>query len=329
MKKNNIVFLLFLINISIYSNNNPSIGIASPYTINNNAATIFFNKQFTFELMSNIILDSYNFEVVITENIRNEILYYNQSKEFVIEKNYDYLFFSKVYTLEKFLFLKIVIVNPYSDEIIFSKLFKLKNDFNINETLSEVTKNIIKILDDLNLPQIKVKKIKVEKQEEKDDILLELQKKLKNEFYIQNGFLKTTPKVISFLNWYFGYNFSPFKFFDLGGGFFYGCGKIERKFNFSNINNEYFFIGTNTGISFFLPGFIVEPLIGVKLELCYVINKELDLYIPIDIGLRIYLRKENYLKINAVFQFTSFDIFKTDWHNNYLIGIYFGYAKKI
>ena len=67
----------------------------------------------------------------------------------------------------------------------------------------------------------------------------------------------------------------------------------------------------------------------MKLELCYVINKELDLYIPIDIGLRIYLRKENYLKINAVFQFTSFDIFKTDWHNNYLIGIYFGYAKKI
>ncbi len=330
----------------------PVIAIPAPYMSNDNTFTEFFNKQFAFEFFSS---DSnlYEFEIIHTDYDDYTLVtmqqYFEECKQTSYSKNYDYMLFSKVYTLDasvynddlsskKYIIFKYDLIDLNTDKITKSGIYNLDDGYTLNEVLSYISKKIIFDLNNtpLEITEQDIKKIQNEKADEKKEEeprevqqYEENQKPKKHEIYVQNGFLKTTPKMMSFLSLCIGYNFIPYKFFDLGGSFFFGGGSSEDKFDFSKLSFDRFYLGTSTGLNFFLPGFAVEPSVGFKVELAYLIKGDLDLYIPIDMGFKFNLHKHNYLKINFDFQFTTFNILQNRWQNNYLIGIWIGYGKKI
>lgn len=331
----------------------PVIAIAAPYMSNDNTFTEFFNKQFAFEFFSSDN-NLYEFEIIHTDYDDYTLIpmhqYLEECKKTAYSQNYDYMLFSRVYTLDgsiynddlsskSYIIFKYDLINIYQNKITKSDIYNLDDGYTLNEVLSYISKKIIFDLNNtaLEVTEQDTKKNQNEKTPEKKESeepkevqeYEENQKPKKHEIYVQNGFCKISPRMMSFFSFNVGYNFIPYKFFDLGGSFFLGGGSREDKFDFSKLSFDKFYFGTNTGLNFFLPGFVVEPSIGFKVELSYMVGGDLDLYIPIDMGFKFNLHKNNYLKINFDFQFTTFNVLKNQWQNNYLIGVWIGYGKKI
>lgn len=307
------------------------IGISSPFMKTNNATAKFFNKQFIFEFLSNETEVKFNFVILNDYDTTDIDEFYQMIKKEALEKQIDYILFSETYTINNSVILKCSLINPYEDSVLFIKNFRSKNDYTINDFITTASIEMFQILNNYPLTIIKQKKIIIKDTKEDDDLALEIKANTKHEIMVSNGFLKTTPRVMSFVHSFYGYYYSPVNFFSLGGGFLWGFGVSDDKltFNYNVDSPNIFFIGTSTGINFHISGYIVEPFVGLKIELCYTIDKYLDLYIPIETGIKIHIRKMNFLSIYNSFQFTAFNLFNYKWENVYIIGINIGYVKKI
>ena len=355
LKKYLAFFLLIYNSVFLYSQEVPVIprvGIPSPYMSNDNTSTEFFNKQFIFEFISNTGI-SCTFEMLNVEMPDDAVIseneYLQQCLEEAEDMEYDYILFSKVWTLSGKLYnavntdafnliFKYSLINVSSGRNIKSGLYNLSDTMSLNDILSYISKRILYDINTVTLEVSKDKKNtavkakkKVKEKKEKDEYEEQesIRKPYRHEIYVMNGFLKPSVRMLSFFSFMAGYSFIPYKFFDFGGAMFLGGGSIDDKLTFANVGFDKMYLGTNTYLNFFLPGFVFEPSIGVKLELSYIVNNTLDLYIPISLGMRIDLHKGNYLKLCCDIQFTTFNIFANEWQNNYLIGLWIGYAKKL
>ncbi len=80
---------------------------------------------------------------------------------------------------------------------------------------------------------------------------------------------------------------------------------------------------------FSLSGFFIEPFAGIKIELSYIVNDFVYFYLPIDLGIRIFIAKKDCIRIDTNFQFSSLNINYGVWTNFFIVGFLFGYARKI
>jgi len=304
------------------------ISISPPYMKNQSVNTNFFNRQFVFEFLS-----SYNgdFQMEILSNEED----FASEKEYKIDciekakqNNSDYLIYSVISGYDNNIFLKMIIINVWTNEVLSYKFYNSKVLYGIDEVLTEFVDKIIGNLKELNLVK-SVKKI-IKQKKEKDPYKNSIQTpNYKHEIFVQSGILKNHPLVISFFNLYSGYNFTPFDIFNIEAAIFFGTGYYEREFNFGYNIFDDFFIGTYTAFRFFIKG-PLEPSIGLRVEFSYLTVKSiLSVSLPIDAGIKIYINSENLIKINSSFQFNYFDIFIGKWVNSWTVGVLIGYARKL
>ena len=330
-----IILTFVLIQIfNIFSEDKVIIGISPPYLRTENSATIFYNKQFSFELLFNSDSDKFNFEILnISELEKNkESLYLKECKKNTINNGYDYLLYSSVYSNAFFLYFKVQLLSPYNDDVIFLKIFIKKIDYKISETISECSDEIIKNLSNNKLEKIQRKELYMEKAKEEEDPEEQLDQyaiKFKHEFFFLNSFFKNHSNMLSLFEIYSGYNFSPFDFFSIEAAFFLGFGFKDADLSFSQFNEgNNFFIGQSAGFNFYLP-FKVEPSLGLRFEINYIILDHVYFTFPIDLGIKVYITQKDAIKFNTSFQFITFDIIDLSWEKNFMIGFMIGYARKI
>jgi hypothetical protein len=293
---------------------------------NQEVNSIFYHSQFIFELLSNNTNEKYLFEALNVDNKESESEYIRICIEESQKNKFDYLLYSDVYTIHNIIYFKVVLKNPYNDEIVIDLLYSEKNDFYVNEYLTENAKEIIQKINDLNLQKVKNKKVKFKEDQVTQEI--EVKEPSKHEVFIMNGFFKNNPTIMSLFSWYLGYDYSPIRNFNIESAFFWGSGYTENSMEFKSEFFSEFFFGTYASIHLFLPG-IIEPSLGIRIETGYLINENAYLSLPIDMGIKIYMTKKNVLKINSSFQYTYFNINNRVWENNFIIGIIIGYAWKI
>ena len=135
MKKKCIVLLLLMMTlVGLYcqelievpdeqeaGNFSPQIGVVFPYIINKTTGTFFYNEHFLFEILSNPNSSALNINIVNVETDGDEVNYLENCRLEVIRSNYDYLLYSKVYSIDNHVFLDVKLLNPYKNEILYSK----------------------------------------------------------------------------------------------------------------------------------------------------------------------------------------------------------------
>lgn len=334
MKKYIILALLVIVYFNIFSEDNIIIGISPPFLRNESSSTMFYNKQFSFEMLFKNESEIFTLEIINIDDPDNKIesVYIKSSKDNTINNTYDYLLYSSVYSNNLFLFFKVQLLNPYNNDVVFVKMFVKKIDYTIGETISECSDEILEMIKNSNLVKIKNKntfKTKINKEKTSEEQLDSYAMKFKHEIFFLNSFLKTHANFVSFLELYSGYNFSPFDFFSIEGAFFFGWGFKDTDFSFINVNMNSFLIGQSAGIYLFLPFTIVEPSVGLRAEINYIILDHFYFTFPIDFGLKIYINQKHAIRINTSFQFIVLDINEVSWKNNFLIGFMIGYARKL
>ena len=304
-----------------------TISISHPYMRNQSVNTIFFNKQFVFEFLSLYNADV-QIEILSSDDSVSETEYKLDCIEGAKLNDSDYLIYSVISGYYNNIFLKVNIINVWTGELLLYKFYSSKVEYGIDEVLTEVVSKIIDSIKELKLTKI-AKIVTKNKKEKNLYASSEQTPNYKHEIFIQSGILKNHPTVMSFLNLYLGYNFSPFEIFNIEGALFLGTGYYEKKFNFGyDIFND-FFIGTYAAFRFFLKG-KVEPSIGLRGEFSYlVVHKVLSVALPIDVGIKIYINNENLIRINSSFQFNYFDIFIGKWVESWTVGVLVGYARKL
>ncbi|HOV15708.1 MAG TPA: hypothetical protein PK771_15575 [Spirochaetota bacterium] len=305
------------------------IGIAPPLIRNKNVTTIFMNRQFIFEFLSLFPDNIYDVEILTPKVSENENEYLNNSFNEGFKIEVDYIAVSKVYIVNNKIFFEFNIINPYNNIVYFSSLYSKTMTENMNDFLLEITDKIIKSINQLKLEKIKNKNSNIKKKNiDNVDKIVEDKTFYKHEVFILNAFLKNTPKIMSFLSWYIGYNFTPFNFFNVETGLFLGTGFKENEFSFDKIGINDFFVGGFGSVGFFIPG-IIQPSINLRLEFGYIVNDIAFFSLPVDLGIKIFVTKENVIRINSSFQFNYLSFNSLLWEKNYIIGIMVGYARKI
>ena len=329
------VFIFFIIIFStftkIYCDEKISIGISAPYLKNESAVTMFYHKHFSFEVLFDYDDEQYLIEIIRLEMVPQEEVYLTECKNETIKNGIDYLLYSTVYSNNSYLFFKVQLLNPYNASVIFSKFYKKKIDYTINESLSDCSKEIVNLIKNSELEKIE-KKLLIDKKNKKDkndnQEFEVIKAKYKHEIFFLNSFFKNHPNVMSFLEFCSGYNFSPFDFFSIESGIFLGGGYLDIDFNLNNIILDKLFLGGYAAFYLFLSG-IVEPSVGLKFEFCYVLNNDVCFSFPIAFGLKFYINPKNIIRFDTSFQFIYYDFNKLVWKNNFVIGFLIGYAKKI
>ena len=325
-----ICLVFFVIILKTYSDSKIKIGIFPPYIRNESPATMFYYKNYVFEFLFNNDKNKYLVEIINVETASEESLYLKNCKEEIRQEGVDYFLYATVQSTDDYLFFNVQLLNPYNNEVVFSKFFTQKIDYAINDSLSESVKKIIKTLKkhDLKRAKVKVFTKKENKTKKEEDGFKPLKIKYKHEVFFLNGFLKNHPNIMSFLEIYSGYNFSPFDFFCVESGIFLGLGYEDANFYIRNIIYEDFFLGTYFAFYFYLSGFI-EPSVGLRLDFTYILNKNIRLTLPIDFGVKFYIKNKNAIRFNTSIQFICYDFETLQWQNNFLIGFLIGYARKI
>jgi len=322
-----LIFLLFFSYNSFSQQNNIKLGISPPFMRNRNVNTLFFHKQFIFEFMSNFEEKQYSLEILNVEYNEMESVYLKKCKDVSYENDVEYLLYSVVYSIANKLYFKVVLLNPYNDVIIFSQLFQFDIENNINEFISDATGKLIAILKEIKLEKIQIKKTFVKKTDN-EEVKLDIKNTYKHEVFVLNGFFKNHPLVMSFMSWFVGYNFSPFNIFNVEGAVFWGGGYFDTDFKFDKIHFNDFFVGTYASFNFFLVG-VVEPTLGLRFEISYIVNRDVYFTLPIDMGLKIKVSKKDLIRINSSFQFNYFNIMTQLWEKSFTVGFMVGYARKI
>ncbi len=334
MKKFLVLLFLIVHMFYIFSEENLLIGISSPFLRNENSSTMFYNKQFSFEILFKNNSDKISYEIINIDeiDIEKESEYIKTCKRIAINNGYDYLLYSSVYSNDLFLFFKVQLLNPYTDDVIFIKLFIKKIDYTLSETISDCSEEIINVINSSSLDRIQGKNLfkeNIKKEEGAEEQLDQYATRFKHEIFFLNSFLKNHSNTVSLVEIYSGYNFSPFDFFSIEAALFWGYGFKDSDLSFSKITEETnFFIGQSAGFYFNLP-LIVEPSLGLRLEINYIINDHFYFTFPIDLGLKIYIRQKHAIRINTSFQFITYDINDFKWSYNFMIGFMVGYALKI
>ncbi len=313
------------------------IGITKPFLKNEKTETLFYHNHFTFEIIFNYEeTDQFKFDILNLNIAKGtkEADYYKSSLDASLEKNLDYLLYSTIYSNDSYLFLNVQLINLYEKNVIYSKLYSHKIDFSINDNLSEIAINILQTFKNMKLENVKDKHVikKKKKDSEEKDVesffFNESVQRSKHEIFFLNGFIKNHPGIISFLEFITGYNFSPFEFFSIEGAFFIGGGYLANSIAFGRIDINKLFLGGYASFNFFLSGFI-EPSVGLRFELTYIFKEVLYFTFPIDAGLKINVNNKNSIRFNFSFQFTSYNFNELKWSSNFIIGLMFGYARKI
>ncbi len=304
-----------------------TISIAPPYMKNSSVNTIFFNRQFVFEFLSLYESDNQT-EILPYKNYTSERDYKLQCIEDAKNSDSDYLVYSSVYGHDNNVYLKTNIINIWTNEVLLYKFYNTKIEYAADEVLTESISEIIRDINNLHLTKT-VRKV-TKKVKEKDPYADSKQApNYKHELFVQSGFFKNHPIVMSFFNLYSGYNFTPFDIFNIEAALFFGTGYYEKEFNFDYNLFSDFFVGTSAAFRFFIKG-PIEPNVGLRVEFSYVIVKNVLLVsLPIDAGIKIYIDNENLIKINTSFQFNYFDIFLGRWVNSWTLGVMVGYARKL
>lgn len=330
-----ILFLLLFIfiNLSLFNEERIKIGIVPPFKKNNTPFTAFYNSQFIFEFLTVYNYENYEIVLINPEEYNSENNYYEKSLEEVFKKEADYLFFSVVYEVQPYLVFKVMLIDPYNEDLVFNKTFVNQGSSFFNESLVFNIKDTIDMIKVVNLRKNYKKSMifnKKKGKEAQNKFFLQNKEQFKHEFLIQNGFLKVQPNMMTFFSWYFGYNFTPFKFFKIESTFFLGTGDLEKKFNFDNKDYfKHFFFGTYGAFYFFLSVFFIEPFIGLKLEFSYIVNNFVYFYLPIDLGIKIFISEKDCIRIDTNFQFLNLNINYGIWENSFIVGLLLGYARKI
>lgn len=332
MKKSILLILYIIFNLSLFSEENNEktvIGIAPPFMKVKNVNTMFFHRQFIFEFLSDFPETIYDLEILSPSNSENEIDYLSSCISQGFKFEVDYIIITKVYSIDENVFFEFNVLNPYNNRIVFSKFYDNANIPNINEFLIDTSEKIVRLLSLKEFPKIKQKGHFVSKKnEDKTKNLVEDKTFYKHEVFVMHGFFKNTPRVMSFLSCYMGYNFTPFNFFNIEASFFFGEGYKENNFSFDNINLNSFYLGGYGSFCFFIPG-IVQPGISLRFEVSYIINDIVCFSIPLDLGIKFFVTKENVLRISSSFQFNYLNTTTLEWDKNFIIGIMVGYARKI
>ncbi|HPO48749.1 MAG TPA: hypothetical protein PLO89_00345 [Spirochaetota bacterium] len=333
MKKIFIIFLAVFIYLNLFaeeeSNEKVIIGITPPFMRNKNVGSIFLNRQFIFEFLSNFSENRYTAEILTPDFSENEKDYLRNCIETGVKFQADYIVTSKVYSIEDTLFFEFNLLNPYNNSISISKLFSKSGMENLGDFLYEISESLSRIINEKELKKIKNKTINLKKNTgDKTDRVVEDKTFYKHEVFVMNGFFKNNPKVMSFLSLYTGYNFTPFNFFCVEGGIFIGGGYKENDFSFDKMNLKVFYVGGYGSFGFFIPG-IVQPSINLRFEFSYIFQDIVSFSIPVDLGIKIFINKEHAIRINSSFQFNYLNLFNVLWEKNFIIGVMVGYAKKI
>ena len=321
------LFLLFLISQYCISQEKVVIGVSSPFLKSQEVNAVFYHSQFIFELLSNSTSDKYTFEAINSEAVDDENTYMQYCIDEAQRNKYDYLLYSDVYIIKDNLYFKVTLKNPYTDVILFVKLFTEKNDFYVNEYLTQNSDYIVDKINKLEIPRVKNKKLKT-KPVVKEEPVYEVPEIFRHEFFVANGFLKNHPATMSMFSWYTGYGFMPFNYFNIEGAFFWGAANFENEFNIRSDLFSNFFMGTYFSFHLFLPG-VVEPGIGIRLETGYLFDKRAYLSLPIELCIKVYMTKRNVLRIYGTFQYTYYNLNDLVWENNFIIGFMIGYGWKI
>lgn len=333
MKKIITALCVIFINLYAHSSNAVSICLSPVYIVNDNAVTLFYNKHFSFEILFSYEQnDRYEVEILAVDYDENENKYLRQCKAKAVENGFDYLLYSNVYSSEKNLFFKVQLINPYNNIIEFSNLYVKNNDYSINESLAECAGDIIETLNSKELKQneklvFTVKKNRVEDITNKESVF-QSRMKYSHEVFVLNGFFKTHANVMTFMEICTGYNFTPFDFFAIEGALFLGMGDPDSNIELNKLTYKNFFIGTYIAFNIYYSG-IVEPNVGLRLEIDYVVQNDVYFSIPFDFGLKFYINSGHAIRINSSFQFTCFNLATMAWENNFVVGFFIGYAKKI
>lgn len=334
MKKYFIYIFAAISLFNIFSADNIVIGISLPFLRNESSSTMFYNKQFAFEMLFKNESEIFTLEIVNVEEPDDKIesVYIKSSKDNTINNTFDYLLYSSVYSNDHFLFFKVQLINPYNNDVVFMKMFVKKIDYTIGETITECSDEILEMIKNSDLTKIKNKnafKVKLDKEKTSEEQLDTYAMKFKHEIFFLNSFLKIHANFVSLMELYSGYNFSPFDFFSIESAFFWGLGFKDTDLSFINVNTSSFLVGQSAGIFLHLPLTIVEPSIGLRAEINYIILDHFYFTFPIDLGLKIYINQKHAIRINGIFQFIVLDINEVKWKNSYLIGFMVGYARKL
>ncbi len=210
--KNYIIFLLLTtIYFNIFSEDKIIIGISPPFLKNESATTMFYNKQFSFEMLFKNDSEVFSLELVNVDETDNEVesAYIKSSKVNTINNSFDYLLYSSVYSNNFYLFFKVQLINPYNNDVIFLKLFIKEIDYTISESISECTDEILELIKNSNLTKIKNKTayiVKIKKEKSSEEQLDTYAMRFKHEIFFLNSFLKNHANFVSLLELYSGYN---------------------------------------------------------------------------------------------------------------------------
>ena len=330
-----IISFIFFVSF-LYSEEGILIGISSPYLRNESSETVFFEKNFNFELLFNYSDNYYSFEIFNTDINAEESRYLRNLKREAIKIECDYILHSVIYSSKTYLFYKVQLISPYTDTVFFNKLYSKKIDFALSEFLTECSLDIINKLNSLSLTKVKKNTFKrdYEKEKSEEEKLEEFVAKYKHEIFFSNTFFKNHASTMSFLELFTGYGFSPFNFFSVEAGMFLGGGSLDKTLAMLDTGINRFYVGWFAGFNFYAR-FVVEPSIGMRFELNYLQGDAFYFTIPVDVGLKIYINPKNAVRINTSFQFTALNLQRVVdeiqpwWENNYIIGFMIGYAKKL
>lgn len=340
MKKWFIIVLFFVFQLS-YSQSEviaekgvATIGLATPFTYQINTETLIVKNNLIFELYSVNQTEHIYFKMIDIE--KNDLENYeNDSIDFAVRENCDYLFLFETYSAGSNIFVQARLLDLLNSDIVFIKTYKLYLDVKVNENITFISEDIVHNILKLDLKNnfntmnktMKRKDTKEEKEIE-NRVLFTFKDSLKHEIFFMNGFLKTNPQIFTVLSLYTGYSYYPNEFFFLDVGIMGGTGKFDNGFHFSEIGFHDMFIGGFTGLHFYIKG-IIEPNIGARIELIYFSNHSLVLTIPFDIGVKIFISRKHVLRINTCFPINTFNLFNSKWDKKMVLGFMVGYGFKM
>jgi hypothetical protein len=279
--------------------------------------------------MSSYNSERYFIDIINPELSPDQNRYYSNTVKEIARQQFDYLIYSTVYYYSNEIILKVSLINVYTNTIILTEFYNLKDlnqiaEFNSNSASDFIRKFII-----LDLSVISKKSVK---KEETQDLQKNknINKLYRHEIFISNGFFKNNPIITSYLNWYIGYCFTPLNIINVESAYYFGFGNLDNKLSFSNFDLSQFFTGFYLAAYIFMTIGIIEPNLGLRVEFSYCYpDDRLYINIPIDIGIKIYIDNYNLIRINSSFQYNHYSISENLWIKNYTIGLIIGYARKI
>lgn len=339
MVKRTFFFLFFLyISFILYSQDEdlPVVGILPPYLLNESTGTVFFSEHFLFEMMAVVDSPKYTLEIISVPFADNEVEYFEAGKVEILRSRYDYLLYAKTYSVDDVIFFSVKLLNPYTNQVFFTRLYTSEIDFTITEKLNDICNQVALDMEEQEIVRVTSvkKKQPYENQQEKKEVpeTFTYDKALKNEFFAMVGLFKNNPQTLSYLSVYLGMSFNIVENILFEFAFFSGGGQRSDVFQPEEGHRfDDFYFGGYFGIYIYSEG-ILEPNFGIRVDLLATPYRNILLSIPLDIGLKLYVTKKNVIRLRATFAispYNVFDIYSGEWKKLHNFGILIGYGRKM